>query len=616
MNATLAIARREIRERANLFIAAAALAVVPLLAALLPIAKTVGHSSVIALLGGFIAMGTAFGVATLLGASIIGRDLNDNRLSFYFSKPVSASALWFGKVAASVLTIATTFLIVVVPTFVFGRGMWRQTWVDSGALIGGTLVIAIALFFVSHIATTMTRSRSVLLALDLALMVASIAAAVLILRPLMQAFALGLTGTMMLIMAAAVLVILAIAPVYQLAQGRTDARRSHAALARVLWPSIAAVLLIAAAYVAWVVSVPPSAIVRDLQAQPAPSGDWQFVEGRATGRMDYVASFVMNGADGRFVRTSGPLYWGATFSRDGRTAAFFRPTDMYDWSHSDAELYVANLDGDAQPRPTGIFASGGEFALSEDGSRVVVRKDEYLVVYDVAAKRSIATVRHDARDSMRMAFVTPELVRVVRQSRDHGSIAVRFFDFDVARKTLTNIANVPMPGNGAYVMFSADGSRLLVGPTGGRGPEALLVDAHSGAVTMRIPNSPRATMLQDGTVTAVIRTPAGLRLQSFGAKPVDLALPAQYEGAIVSRSLGGGRVLVSARRNGTAHDVLVVDLNRGAIERVEQGLRCTDLPWASLMPSLPSTRLSAYDAKGNLVSWDVATGAKKVLVAL
>ena len=43
------------------------------------------------------ATGFTAGLATILGSSIIGKELSDGRLSFYFSKPVSAGSIWFGN---------------------------------------------------------------------------------------------------------------------------------------------------------------------------------------------------------------------------------------------------------------------------------------------------------------------------------------------------------------------------------------------------------------------------------------------------------------------------------------------------------------------------------------
>ena len=65
-------------------------------------------------------------------------------------------------------------------------------------------------------------------------------------------------------------VILAVAPAWQLAHGRTDARRGHAALSRFVWVGLGAVLLVAAGYVAWVVSADPADLREVLSVdQPA-----------------------------------------------------------------------------------------------------------------------------------------------------------------------------------------------------------------------------------------------------------------------------------------------------------------------------------------------------------
>src|SRR5688572_31008663 len=107
MNAALAIARREVRERRSLLAAALILGLLPVaLKRLLPVpADDIGELLSILL---YLAFPTA--VALAVGASIVGRDVVERRLGFYFSRPLSAGALWGGKFLGGALLVTAAYL--------------------------------------------------------------------------------------------------------------------------------------------------------------------------------------------------------------------------------------------------------------------------------------------------------------------------------------------------------------------------------------------------------------------------------------------------------------------------------------------------------------------------
>ncbi|HET7437709.1 MAG TPA: hypothetical protein VFN10_23590 [Thermoanaerobaculia bacterium] len=617
MNATLSIARRELREKTHLFGAAAALAVLPFLATLLPISRSWGSGTMVATVGGILAVAVALAVAIILGASTIGRDLSDGRLSFYFSKPVSPAAIWIGKAGAAVLLIVTTFAIVAVPTMLVAGLTWKQAWSDDAfGFFFGSLSAALALFFVSHVISTMVRSRSALLALDLLLALASIAASVLIVRPLIEAFAMGLAGSLIIAVAVAVLLIFMVAPVRQLSDGRADLRRNHAALSRIVWPAVAVVLLASAAYVTWVVSASPTDL-KKWYARTAPAGDWLYAGGEARGRGGYEATFLINAATGQSVRLSGPPFWGATFSRDGRMAAYLKPIDMMNWSRSGAELKVVDLAGtDVREQATGITATPGSFALSDDGSRVAVKNDENLAVYDLATKRSLAAVRFGlVRGDLALFFVTPQIVRVLVRDREphNAGLTLKVYELDVAKRTLTQTGQLALAGSNGWLRVTPGGAKMLVA-TNMQGGEAIIVDGRTCAELQRIPNAMHATLLADGTAASVVKTADGsLHLQTFGAASRDVPLPRDVQSAYVSRETADGKVLVNGRLGPNGSRVLIVDPAQGKIVRSEEGMRIAAYPWEDIRVAIPSNRVTAYDGDGKLVAWDVTTNAKRVL---
>src|SRR5258708_36359773 len=98
----LVIARRELAEKRFVFATAALLSLFPFaFVALVPVTMSGGRSFLVSM-SAMTAVGFTLGLATILGVSTIGRDLSDNRLSFYFAKPITAPATLFGKMPATI----------------------------------------------------------------------------------------------------------------------------------------------------------------------------------------------------------------------------------------------------------------------------------------------------------------------------------------------------------------------------------------------------------------------------------------------------------------------------------------------------------------------------------
>src|SRR5207248_6615334 len=132
-------------------------------------------------------------------------------------------------------------------------------------------------------------------------------------RPLLEAFvALRalLTG-----FGVAALIVFVAAGAWQLADGRADRRRSHAAFSAALWSGLGVALLLAAGYVGWIVSASPRDLAFIAGVQPSRRGDWAIVSGIARHRFDYRSAFLMNAATGEARRIDAAP--DAIFSADG-----------------------------------------------------------------------------------------------------------------------------------------------------------------------------------------------------------------------------------------------------------------------------------------------------------
>src|SRR2546429_9310070 len=125
MRNALVIAAREFEEKRFVAYAAVAFAILPFIFAAIPGLKA-NPADTIAM--GALVFGTAFTIAVgvISGASFIGRDLSDGRMSVYFSRPISSLSIWFGKLTAAILMIVGTFGFIIVPARLAAGDHWTR----------------------------------------------------------------------------------------------------------------------------------------------------------------------------------------------------------------------------------------------------------------------------------------------------------------------------------------------------------------------------------------------------------------------------------------------------------------------------------------------------------
>src|SRR5262249_8806821 len=98
MKKAMVIARRELTEKRFVFLTAIAFAALALIVPFLPGVHPSERRNAIAMASIMFSTGFTIGLAAILGSNLIGRELSEGRLSFYFAKPLSAASIWFGKV--------------------------------------------------------------------------------------------------------------------------------------------------------------------------------------------------------------------------------------------------------------------------------------------------------------------------------------------------------------------------------------------------------------------------------------------------------------------------------------------------------------------------------------
>ena len=616
MSTTLVIASRELREKSRLLIVCAAAAVLPFLAALLPASRG-DRPTVIGAVSGFLAIAFCLGTAIAQGSSTIGRELSDKRLSFYFTKPVSPAAIWIGKAAASLLISMACFAIITLPAYLAVREEWRTVWMMRGLVVPLVVLVgAVVLFFVSHAMGTMIRSRSALIGVDFLLAAATVGVVILLARPVILGMAGETLALMGNLLAYAIVGILAVAPVWQLAKGRTDVRQSHAALSKFLWTAIAALLLVAAAYVGWLVSFSPAAIKQVSELEPSQGSDWVFVSGTSPSRGDYHGSFLINTTSGQSDKVNAPPGWGAQFSRNGKVAAWVEPATFVPHANH-MEIYTRRLDvPGAKAVTTNIRGPvGSGFVLSDDGSRLAVHLGRTIAVHDVATGKLLAAVAVDQRSRSRMFFVGTDVVRLMGVENGPKTARLRIAELDVTKKSLTRTADIEVPKPG-MITVSGDGSRAMLHRAN------LVVDGRTGAPVMTL-SAPSgvwgSAVLADGRVVSSTTDGARAHVRYFSrdGQPLgEVVLPTKH--AWVSAELSDGKVVLMGypgpgySATGQNRTMFVVDGK--SIVRTIPNVKGPSPTW-NLDPRLPrfdaSRNLTGVDATGALVLWNPRTGETK-----
>ncbi len=457
-----ALVRREIFERRLLLLVSAFLGLVPIVLPLLP-GSTERFSPEDLRVAVLMVMVVLFGGATLLiiGATIVGRDLSEGRLGFYFSHPVSAWALWGSRLVAAWVLFLASLLLMIGPSAAFDLGQWIEdssdhpmfgvpgapsgrAWpmlvfdqvflhpdfdadsvpaVSAVSKLACVLGTSLLLLVLTHAVSTIVRGRSLWALADLGGLSAVVALAWAARDELVREQALGALVWAEWMLLTWILGALLLAGGVQLARGRTDLQRGHRFLSATLWPVLILGALAFNAGARWVTG----STIDDLEqlsfTRASPNEDWLLVGGRLRHRAGAAAAFLLkvppSSPKGDKLNMRSQTSWRLgdlnvvstwlEFSADGGTVVWascerFRPMDC--------ELWAKDLrDVESPPRRTGVPITSAwvPIALAADGSRLAKVEKGHLVVYDLSTASVLAAV--EANDLRALYFASRDLVR-------------------------------------------------------------------------------------------------------------------------------------------------------------------------------------------------------------
>jgi hypothetical protein len=606
MKKTLVIAAREFEEKRFVAYAAVAFAVLPFILAAIPGINGKSPRDVLAMSSLIFGATFAIALGVISGASFIGRDLSDGRMSFYFSRPVSSLSIWFGKLTAAVLLIVGTFAFIIIPSRLAAGTAWKhifnaETW-DAAFLLG----IALAVFLIAHVIGTFARSRSPLIVFDFVAAVVCGEIIWLLIVPLIAGQALTLVRGLSIALGVALAFAIVGGGAWQLERGRTDRRRNHLALSQFLWGTMAVALLIAAAFVAWVVSVKPSDLTGQIRATRSTNGPFAVVTGTSKGRSDYRGAFLLDTEDGARWRVDQWAEWATRFTRDGRSAVVPRR------SGSGAEVFVYTR-GKAEPVATGLTMTTGDYFVSADGGRVAtITQPSNLSVYDVATRRSLVSVRLPESTYIREFFVTPDLIRLYLNVKD----GIKIMELDVASRALREIGFIASPKFASFYS-NPSGSQMVVRQA--REDVLTLNDARTGAAIRTLTTGTHfktARYLRDGRIAVVDGLDSAIVLHVFAADGTpqrDIPLGAKKATRIVGDD--GARLVLNDVDPATSRPMLeAVNITSGVIEHRELIRDWVNSGVLETRPPIEPLRDVFYVGdEGRIVAWNPATGGKRTI---
>ncbi|MGV8039449.1 MAG: hypothetical protein AB2L07_05025 [Thermoanaerobaculaceae bacterium] len=628
MRGFLAVAQREVVDRRMWLVAALAAGLIPLAAPLLPWVGSGTAAEARSMLASVLAATLVTAGALALGLSMVGSDLAERRFGFYFARPLSAGAIWWGKLAGSFLIVVLVGVLAALPAALAGGNLVVQEVAglpsDVAVFTGAAAVFVLLVLALAHGLGVMGRSRSVWIVLDL---VAAVAVGG-ILWAVGRRFMLAGPGTLMPWLLAsslaAVLVALLAAGWVQVAVGRTDPRRGHRALSATLWGALGSFALAVVGYAAWVFAATPSSLDRLWEVMPARDGSWVVVSGDSAGRGDYYPAFLLDTATGRWVRLQPTSHWWwfePMYSADGLRAVWLQPTGN---SPGDPRQVVLAELSEPQPRPvaTSLVLGRGlrTVRLSPSGQRLAVRDEKTVSVYslpDAALVRASRLDVHGRQISIRFATDEELALSVWPESGPSTATAVdaELWRLDVRSGKLERTGTLEGTRYRNAWGIPADPLgelRLAYHPRGSE-RELVLHDARTGAPRATLltqPDQPLqgATFLADGRiVVSEHRTAAGepARLHLFdrdGRLVRSVEMPGGKLGLFGGEVTPGvlavrlGNLESWAGRGGHAG---LVDLEAGTVRRLSPGyVPIPNVGWWS-----PDRMLARPGSAGSRLFW-------------
>jgi hypothetical protein len=626
----LLIARRETLMNRQVLLVALIIGLFPVIIPFMPGLESWPVSYIRSTSAVFCASSLALLLSLAFGWSTFGRDLSENRLSFYFSRPVASFAIWGGRCLGAQLVILASAFLTLAPAALMDRGvrdsiqeLFRpySVW---GLLspLGKPLLFAavcLGLFAVAHVLGVIYRTRLLAAAAHFPLLLLAVAWATVTARRMSGEGAIN--GMTRGLWALGFLAIISfwITLAFQLSRGRASLHRGHKIVLMVLWPALFGNLLAFDAYSRWFLNVD----IQNLQYMSVTAGSgrgpWILLSGVGKNRGDYLSSFLFNTVSKksiiiRSLRGSG----GNTMSKDGRLAAWL----IFEPGQSLTRLYTAKLDEDpVKIQSAGVVVKGDAWMqFSEDGSMLGLFEPGFVTAYKLSGGllQSGVTIPCPGWEIDRAQFISGNRMRIyARAASQFQANSKKYQIAELHFETRSRTVTGEIDSARSIILSPPEYSRILAV----RDEQLSVCDARSGIEITRFDAAlvHQKGFLSDGRILLVESTEGDYQFRLFdpdGKKEKIIRIPAGMVGAEWNH---GHELIFSARgprNSGNERKLLLqrVNLEDGKITPIAPGLFPVHA-WDQNGWSVGSPFTRLYQSKSSLLlDFDPATGSSRELI--
>lgn len=636
MSHVITLAARELREKRMTLLIMLCLGLVPVLVPLLPKMRQIGSTDVRDVFVIALLIMLPAGIAIIFGSTVIGRDLQERRLGFYFARPVPAIAIWGGKILGAVLIVLLSAILVALPATFFGSGL--QLFFRPGdARVFSPLIylfVLLALVAISHAAGIILRSRSAWILLDLSLLIVLSYAMVRVIDSFWSAGAFMLATVAMIGVAGVSLLAAFIAGAVQVMEGRTDLRQGHRVLSVTLWSILGTAALLMAVYAGWVHSLDADEVTMGVVESASPRGNWVVIRGGTSGRFDYLPSFLVNPDTQRGVPLGTPR-WSLTtvFSGDGEVAAWVKPIAASESTNGTISWAPLSGSDAGIVRDTNLTASlnMSRLVFSPDKSRLAILGNNQVSVVELDGSRLLSSARIPAADVVKAFFVDNDVLRLflLDSFGPRASKSSLILELNVPKRSLTQTGDLGL-AQGVRVL-AANAERMIYSS---RVPDRLEIrDSRTAQLLVPLPAAAShfsaVIQLSDGTLAILLREGEMVRIALFdwnGTLLREIPL-GRYKRAHLGAEPAPGYLAVSTSESpmtatSVRYKTRIVDLAAGNVVRSFDDMS-PRAPWLrfetadptlTFEPGSAASRLMTNWKNGSAVLLDPATGMSTELV--
>jgi len=624
MKATMAIMARDVMARRELPLLAVAVAIMISLLPYLPHIETYEATDVRTVASSVSALALGCVLALVFGATVFGSDLSEGRLGFFFARPVSGLAVWWGRVFAVMALIWIVEIIVLVPAFfhVRMRLFTSSDWVDW--LTALAYVIApLLLFLLAHVVSIVVRAGTSWMFLDLGGVLVVALFAWLNLRPLYEIGAPIALSVVAGALLAGLLISLTVGGASGVAVGRVDLRRVHSAQALALWSTMAICVAGITTYSNWLRDFTPRHLENVDVISVAPNGQWVEAMGGAPRRFDIVRKFLISTTDQRWLSMtpfrSEMRYRGVAFSDVVSKAAWLGDGEEAE----PRSIWFADLD-DSPPRKrqtTLIVSETAHLTLSPDGDRLAVVEGSTLSFYQVDNEALLTAVRlpEDLHNAT-LFFLSSEIARLYGATDGESKPIITFAEVDVETGQIERTGLVELEDNCTWYWTLFDADLKQIAFRGRFGEDRKMVgqihDARTGEFIRTVDNF--KGFLADGRVVSFREEDdtSWLDIDSVEETAVTLDLGPWEDVAVCGEPSIGELVVIRRDQWSLTGGPVVIDTSSGAKRSISEDELICRGAWQWKPGSLTGTRSASGPLSGHLfvrdrtslVRWDPETG--------